>query len=209
MCPVTLPSLPCLRLSPCSFIIGLIGVAATIYFAIRGFGLSRIRQERSFDLLMLLGTLILPQLSAFGINFFGWKVPVNANEVRALTTPDLLRMAIIVVPVLVISVILGIWWSKRQWLVNAAIWYVIYIVLYTSMFTNGAGFFTGLVGSLGYWLAQQDVNRGSQPLYYYALSKSLYTNSYPPWAASWVSSWQSLGGRRFPMMPSSLISWLS
>src|SRR4030066_2328862 len=37
------------------------------------------------------------------------------------------------------------------------------------MFTNGAGFFTGLVGSLGYWLAQQAVNRGDQPLYYDAL----------------------------------------
>ncbi|MFZ2097848.1 MAG: flippase activity-associated protein Agl23 [Anaerolineales bacterium] len=163
---VTIPSIIPLIL----IILGLVAAAAAIYFAIAGFGLKRIREERAFDLLMLLGTLVLPQLSAFGINFFGWKIPINATEVRALTFIDLVRMAIIVIPVIVISVILGLWWNKRKWLINAGIWYTIYIVFYTSMFTNvEAGFFTGLVGSLGYWLAQQAVNRGDQPLYYYAL----------------------------------------
>lgn len=149
--------------------LGVVGLAITIYFALSGLGLERIRQERVFDLLMLLGTLVLPQLSAFGINFFGWKIPVNAAEVHALTNTDIVHMAIIVVPVFLISIILGLWWNKRQWLINAGIWYAIFIVLYTSMFTNGAGFFTGLVGSLGYWLAQQAVNRGDQPFYYYFL----------------------------------------
>ncbi len=150
-------------------VLGIIGSIATIYFALAGFGLGRIREERSFDLLMLLGTLVLPQLSAFGINLFGWKIPVNATEVNALTLPDLLRMAAIVVPIFLVSIVLGLWWNRRQWLINAGIWYVVFIVLYTSMFTNGAGFFTGMVGSLGYWLAQQAVNRGDQPIYYYAL----------------------------------------
>jgi sugar lactone lactonase YvrE/4-amino-4-deoxy-L-arabinose transferase-like glycosyltransferase len=151
-------------------VLGLLGAIAAIYFAISGFGLNRIREEHSFDLLMLLGTLVLPQLSAFGIDFFGWKVPVNATEVHALTFVDLVHMTLIVIPIIIVSIILGLWWNKRQWLINAGIWYVIYIVLYTSIFTNvEAGFFTGLVGSLGYWLAQQAVNRGSQPMYYYAL----------------------------------------
>ncbi len=151
-------------------ILGILALMAAIYFALSGFGLNRLRQERTFDLLMLLGTLVLPQLSAFGINFAGWKVPVNATEVRALGITDIIHMAIIVVPIIVVSILLGLWWNKRQWLINAGIWYVIYIVFYTSLFTNvEAGFFTGLVGSLGYWLAQQGVNRGDQPLYYYAL----------------------------------------
>jgi sugar lactone lactonase YvrE len=42
-----------------------------------------------------------------------------------------------------------------------------FTVLYTTVFTNTPGFFTGVVGSLGYWLAQQGVQRGSQPWYYY------------------------------------------
>ncbi len=151
-------------------VVGLLAAVAAIYLAITRFGLKRIRQEHTFDLLMVLGTLVLPQLSAFGINAFGWTVPVNASEVRALTVTDLLHMALVVVPIFAISIVLGLWWNRRQWLLNAGIWYSIYIVLYTSMFTNvEAGFFTGLVGSLGYWLAQQGVNRGDQPIYYYAL----------------------------------------
>ncbi len=149
--------------------IGVIGLAAAIFLIFNGLGLKRIRQERSFDLLMLMVTLVLPQLSAFAINALGWTIPVNAAEVRALTLPDMLHMALVVVPIIIISILLGLWWNWRQWLINAGIWYAIYIVLYTSMFTNGAGFFTGLVGSLGYWLEQQGVNRGDQPQYYYAL----------------------------------------
>jgi sugar lactone lactonase YvrE/4-amino-4-deoxy-L-arabinose transferase-like glycosyltransferase len=175
-------------------ILGLIAAIGALVFAISGFGLSRIREERSFDLLMLLGTLVLPLLSAFGINFFdklfgklflnqlsayginplNWKIPINASDVNALTGSDVLRMAIIVIPVFILSIILGLWWNKRQWLINAGIWYVTFIVLYTSMFTNGVGFFTGLVGSLGYWIAQQAVNRGDQPWYYYGMQISIY-----------------------------------
>ncbi len=149
--------------------IGIIGIAAALYFGIAGFGMKRLRLERSFDLQILLWTLVLPQLSAFGIKAFGWTIPVNATEVRALSTTNIVQMAVIVVPIFIITIIVGLWWNRRLWLINAAIWYVIYVTLYTSMFTNGAGFFTGLVGSLGYWLAQQGVNRGDQPMYYYAL----------------------------------------
>jgi sugar lactone lactonase YvrE len=151
-------------------IIGIIAGIAAVYFVLIGLGFKRIRQERSFDILILLVTLVLPQASAFGINFFGWTVPVNASEVQALTLVDLFHMALIIVPLFIISIVVGLLWNRRQWLINAAIWYTIYIVFYTSVFTNvEAGFFTGLVGSLGYWLAQQGVNRGDQPIYYYAL----------------------------------------
>ena len=36
-------------------------------------------------------------------------------------------------------------------------------------FHTGPDFFSGLIGSLGYWLEQHPVERGSQPLYYYLL----------------------------------------
>jgi sugar lactone lactonase YvrE/4-amino-4-deoxy-L-arabinose transferase-like glycosyltransferase len=150
-------------------ILGLLSLTASIYFLIRGYTLPLIRRERSFDLVILLGTLVLPQLSAFVINFFGWKNPVNASEVASLTIPEILQMALVLVPMIIGSIVIGLWWNRRQWLINAGIWYSIFTVLYTSMFTNGAGFFTGLVGSLGYWLEQQAVNRGGQPFYYYAL----------------------------------------
>src|SRR5690606_37142276 len=43
---------------------------------------------------------------------------------------------------------------------------VFYAALYTTMFTNMGGLASGTVGSLGYWLGQQDVQRGAQPWFY-------------------------------------------
>ena len=45
----------------------------------------------------------------------------------------------------------------------------IFATLYTTLFTNMAGLATGTVGALGYWLGQQDVQRGDQPWFYYLL----------------------------------------
>ena len=174
--PLAVPpaSLP-IGLAYGAFALGIVCLGAAVFFIIRGYTLARLRQERSFDLAMLTGTLILPTLTPFLINLTNTKVPVSASEVNALTMPDILTMAAVIVPVLLISVLLGLWWNRREWLINAAIWYGIFTVLYTTLFTNGAGFITGLIGSLGYWLAQQEVNRGSQPWYYYAaIQVSIY-----------------------------------
>ena len=66
-------------------------------------------------------------------------------------------------PFLAVSIALGLWWNWRRFLVAAGIWYGIFITLFTTVFTNGAGLATGMIGSLGYWIAQQAVQRGSQP----------------------------------------------
>jgi hypothetical protein len=67
-----------------------------------------------------------------------------------------------------ISIAVGLLW-KREWWKYAALFWGVFTLLYTTMFTNAPGFFTGLLGSLGYWLEQQGVERGSQPEYYYLL----------------------------------------
>ncbi len=67
-----------------------------------------------------------------------------------------------------------------------------FTLFYTSIFTNGAGFFTGMVGSLGYWLEQQGVERGSQPWYYYAWSRCRCMNTCLPWARCWRLAWPML-----------------
>lgn len=46
---------------------------------------------------------------------------------------------------------------------------VLYVVLYTTLFTNFGGLASGTFGALGYWLGQQDVQRGAQPWFYYLL----------------------------------------
>ncbi len=146
-----------------------LGLLVALYFLFRGYGWDNLRRDRSFSLLIVIGTLVLPQLSAFPVRLMGWEIPTNATEVMALTMTDILHIGVFLVPLVIISVVIGLLWNPAEWLINAAIWYGIFTVFYTSVFTNGAGFFTGMVGSLGYWLEQQGVNRGSQPFYYYAL----------------------------------------
>ncbi|MBA4419900.1 MAG: hypothetical protein C0391_02015 [Anaerolinea sp.] len=142
--------------------LALVGIGFAAYQLIRGLGLTAIRQERSFDLLFLVGTLVLPQLSALPVKLMGWNPLDYSSE-------GMLRTGIVLGVVFSLSTLIGMWWRPATWLKSAALFYGIYIVLYTTIFTNGQGFFTGIIGSLGYWLDQQAVQRGSQPLYYYAL----------------------------------------
>ncbi|RIK41735.1 MAG: TIGR03663 family protein, partial [Chloroflexi bacterium] len=50
----------------------------------------------------------------------------------------------------------------------------IYVVLYTTMFTNMPGLASGTVGALGYWLGQHGVQRAEQPWFYYLLMLPQY-----------------------------------
>ncbi len=52
--------------------------------------------------------------------------------------------------------------------------FVIYALLFTTFFTNPVGLGTGVFGSISYWLAQQEVQRGGQPWYYYFLVLTMY-----------------------------------
>ncbi len=58
--------------------------------------------------------------------------------------------------------------TSRWWAIGGPYW-LFFIFFFTTMFTNGSGIGTGLIGSLGYWLEQQGVKRGNQPWYYYIM----------------------------------------
>jgi len=152
--PLNIAVYACLGLAVISLIFGLI-------FLLTDLGMSELRKVRSFDLLLITLTVILPQLIAFPIRLAGWD-PLD------YTQTGLVRTSIAFVISVLLAVGIGILWKPKLWAINAGIFYAIFIVFYTSMFTNGQGFFTGLVGSLGYWLSQQAVNRGTQPWYFYA-----------------------------------------
>jgi uncharacterized protein (TIGR03663 family) len=62
----------------------------------------------------------------------------------------------------------------RSWLIAALVMFVIYALLFTTFFTNPLGLGTGVFGSISYWLAQQEVQRGGQPWYYYLLLLPMY-----------------------------------
>ena len=73
-----------------------------------------------------------------------------------------------------VSTLIGLWWNRDRWLKLAGLFLAIVVVLFTTFFRNPAGIGTGFIGSLGYWLSQQEVARGSQPWYYYLIVFPLY-----------------------------------
>lgn len=123
------------------------------------------RRFPEFDLAVILGSISLPLtltpvlLKLAKIDPAGF--PANANIQAAL--PYLLAL----IAVIAISAVIGIIWDMRRWTVSALIFYPIMLFFFTAVFTNFAGVGTGFIGSLGYWLSQQDVARGAQPWYYY------------------------------------------
>lgn len=144
------------------------------------------------DLLIVLGTLSLPMWAPFvGVfqTLFGITlVNPDAND-PGIATGEVVRAAVetgapaggglyiaafLVAVLVALSVAIGLAWDKRRWPWLAIVFIGITLLLFTSFFTNGAGFFTGYWGSLGYWIAQQDVERANQPTYYYLIGVSTY-----------------------------------
>ncbi len=139
----------------------------------------------SFNLAMIFGTLALPLLTptliyvlnalwkaAFNADFFPTTAFTDLNVLTQIAQSQLdvaLRVITLTAAVICLAALLGLWWNARVWAISAMLFWPIFIVFFTTVFTNGGGFFTGLLGSLGYWLSQQEVQRGGQPGYYYLL----------------------------------------
>lgn len=143
---------------------GALGLAAWgLWILIQDLGWRQLRGLRSFALLILIGTLILPILAPLPIKM------LNGNPLDYNNPNNMWMTGLVVAVFFAIAAAIGLLWNPVVWLQNALVFYTIFTVFYTTFFTNGDGFYTGIVGSLGYWLSQQGVERGSQPRYYYAL----------------------------------------
>ena len=161
-------------LSPLTIIFGIAAVLAfvvTAYFLIRGYTWERLRSNRAFEMLMITGTLVLPQLSPLLINLTKVTIPTTAPEITALAGDwrSILTIGACLLVTFLLAIAIGMIWNPKTWWKATLIFWVPYVILYTAIFTNPNGFFTGTIGSLGYWIVQHDVQRGSQPWYYYLL----------------------------------------
>jgi len=117
----------------------------------------------SFNILILLVVLVLPLLAAFPVRLCGVDPTLYSSA-----TSNILDLVFILY-LGAISIILARLWKPGHWWKFMVVFYAIFFILYTTFLTNMQGSLSGIVGSLGYWLNQQEVNRGNQPLYYYAL----------------------------------------
>jgi len=149
-------------------VIAAVLLVVAIVVLLRSIGWNALKQERSFDLLILAGTLILPILTAFPVKMVGALIGTNWDPLD-YSSAGIIRSSIALALMVGISALIGMNWKPRIWLPNFVIFYAIATVFFTSFFTNGFGFFTGIIGGLGYWLSQQSVYRGEQPFYYYFL----------------------------------------
>jgi uncharacterized protein (TIGR03663 family) len=75
--------------------------------------------------------------------------------------------------------------EKRGLVIGVVLAFGIFTLLYTSLFTNMEGLASGSFGALGYWLGQQNVQRGAEPWFYYLLLLPQY---------------EYLGVRLFPLL---------
>ena len=131
-------------------------------------------------LLLLLGTLTLPQgvaLISLVQEPLGLVLANDDPEAGVVGLPYGAGRAVAIglaVVALGVSATVGLLWDWRRWLVCAGVFYSVWALLYSSLLTSPYGLASGMWRSLGYWVVQQDVGRGSQPWYYYFVAGGTY-----------------------------------
>ena len=163
-------------------LLAVLGAALVLVMLILEFGRRLSKDFPLIDLLVIAGSVTLPQLSSMPARAFGWD-PLAYTDPASYT-----RTGIVILVLLALSAAIGLIWDWRRWLPAVVLFWAIYIPLYSSLFTNGPGILSGIVGSLGYWLVQHGVERGSQPEYYYiAVQIPLY--EYLPALGALLAVW--------------------
>lgn len=138
-----------------------------------------VRQERSFDLIVLLGTLVIPLTSAVWMvtigKLFGTPPPIDMNFSFLSGIGDILTsktffesIMFILIPTGV-AIGIGLWWRPREWWKLALIFFGIFTFFFTTVFTTAGGLMDGLVRYLGYWIVQHAEERAGEPWFYYLL----------------------------------------
>jgi uncharacterized protein (TIGR03663 family) len=175
----------------------------------REFG--RFGESREFPLLIILFTFCLSQSAAVLILFqdlLGLTLGNSDNSAGPIGMPvgkTATFVAIISTGAsLIVGAFLGLKWNWRCWLICAGIFYGIWLLMFTTFFTNSSGV-TGIWQSLGYWVIQQGEERGGQPWFYYLVIG--FTYEYLPLFVSLLGgAWYLLRGDRFSRF---LLFWVT
>ncbi|MGQ9553846.1 MAG: flippase activity-associated protein Agl23 [Anaerolineae bacterium] len=164
-----------------SFIVGFIGLTFIILVLVW----ERLSDQRRAWL--QIGLLAVATLLALSVVALHLAIRANATGQPTLAvklTPNLMFVAMLLVSALCATLVMPRGGQVFSQAVRALSWQnlrlplivfaVIYILLFTTFFTNPKGLFTGSIGAVAYWLAQQPVQRGSQPWYYYFFLMPFY-----------------------------------
>ena len=190
------------KLHVLTLVLGAVGVLCILWmiiYTVRALSWKTIRTSPSFNIIVFLGALIMPQLTAYPVHLIGWD-PLDYSS------SGILHTGIILAVFLVLSFAIGMWWNRSVFLKSAAAFYMIFVFFYTTVFTNIHGFFTGIIGGLGYWLSQQTVQRGGQPIYYYALIQ-LPVYEFAAIAGTLLALVIAIKKRKFWTVPGDILSY--
>ena len=141
------------------------------------------RQSREGHLLVLMGALFLPFITAallFAVGYHPGEVGSNSEtSVYNFAGNWAMEFNLVAYGVVIVLFMIGLaaakmLWDWRKFMIAAAVFWSIFILFQTTFLTNPYGFGSGVIGALGYWIEQQEVARGEQPWYYYMLLFPLY-----------------------------------
>ncbi len=135
------------------------------------------RLPRPGDVLVLLGTLILPLLSAFlksPLEHAGLATKGRLSCGPGMATNDMVAVGGLFLVTVSAAAFVGLQWRARTWAIAFGASALVYLTLMTSIWTNLGGLCTGPWGSLDYWLSQQGFARGNQPWFYYDMLMPAY-----------------------------------
>lgn len=158
-------------------------IALLVYSRVAGWWKNWFDRFPEFDVLMTMGALLLPWLTA--IFTIAARGTTDDFTSVALAAPEWLRALVpaaslydtgrffvgflVWLPLFTLATTAGLIWNWKRYAVTTLIFHAIFAFFFTTMFSNIQGLVTGMVGSLGYWLEQQAERRGDQPQYYYLM----------------------------------------
>ena len=103
-----------------------LALAAAVVILLIGYGWGSLLQERSFDLIILLGTFVLPMLTPFPIKWLEKSLnivlPTEAAQVAGMDMRSILIIGVFVLIFLGISIIIGQLWNREWWKFGALYW---------------------------------------------------------------------------------------
>jgi uncharacterized protein (TIGR03663 family) len=166
-----------------SFILGAVIGSFFVVVAFRPGSGGKVRRDAAGDLVVLMLTLVVPFAAGFGYTVLGWDIKDPHSSVGSAARGAMLVGGLVALAVAIVTI-----WSRgsrrdssvarlrlREWAKMMALFWGLLIALFTTFLTNiVGGLVSGIVGSLGYWLGQHEVARGSQPWFYYAIIGTLY-----------------------------------
>ena len=138
-------------------------------------------------MLILLTALTVPLAAALVAILqepLGITLAAKAGNVAGIPvgSPDgggwVIAIAVTVILV-VVAMVVGLAWNRRVWLISWVIFTAIFLTMFTNFFTHPGGVGSGIWQSLGYWLAQHEVARAEQPMFYYFMI--LFVYEFLPW----------------------------